>query len=320
MSIKSRTRSGFTLVELLVVIAIIGILIALLLPAVQQAREAARRMESMNNIKQISLAVHTAHDQIGNLPPAATFWWSSPAYTGKYTNSDATFFFCLLPYFEQGAVSDSISNWKGSAFGQINADQAAMSVALDALIAPSDSSTDDIFVDGFNAGWMPSNLQPVDIGLSSYAANYQVFARSGYGYDQWQHGGAGDNRFASITDGLSNTLIVAEKQKGCGPNGTPNNSDTFGTAWGWPTANFLPVFARVNDIQDPSDPNYLVFDIPQVAPRNADCQWWRAQGHSPGGTLVGLGDGSARMVSETVDKATWNNLVLPSDGNVIGDY
>ncbi len=306
--ILRKSRSGFTLVELLVVIAIIGVLVALLLPAVQAARAAARRAQSTNNIKQICLAVHNGHDQMGALPPAATFWWSNPEYTGPYTRSDAAFFFCLLPYFEQGALSENIQNWPGSAFGKINDQQAAMSVPISSLIAPSDASHEDVLVNGFSAGWMWKD--PVDVGLCSYAANYQVFARPGYAYTNWQHGGCGNNRLASITDGTSNTIIIAEKAKKCGSDG--------GTAWGWPTEKYLPVFARVNDAAD-TDPNYRSFDVPQVKPRPADCQWWRAQGHSPGVTLCGMADGSVRAVSQTVNKVNWNNAVLPNDGNVLGE-
>ena len=172
---RSRPRA-FTLVELLVVIAIIGTLVGLLLPAVQAAREAARRSQSSNNIKQIGLAVHNGHDTMGCLPPAVAFWWSNPRYTGGYTNSDGTFFFCLLPYFEQGALPRSISNWKGSGLGAINATQAAMSVPLPILIAPNDSSSNGpIFSGGFSADWMWRN--PVDVALCSYGCNFQVFGR-----------------------------------------------------------------------------------------------------------------------------------------------
>jgi prepilin-type N-terminal cleavage/methylation domain-containing protein len=116
----SRPR-GFTLIELLVVIAIIAILIGLLLPAVQKVRDAAARATSMNNLKQIGLAIHNGHDQLGVLPPAVAFWWNNPPYRGGYTRSDGTFFFCLLPYFEQGTIQAAITNWPGNALGAINA-------------------------------------------------------------------------------------------------------------------------------------------------------------------------------------------------------
>ena len=310
-------RRGFTLIELLVVIAIIAVLIGLLVPAVQKVREAAGRLQSQNNIKQVLLAAHNGHDSLGVLPPAVAFWWNNPAYTGGYTNSDGTFFFCLLPYYEQGALQTSITNWPGSGLGAINANQAAMSVPLKILVAPNDpSGSNNVFVNGFSADWMWKN--PVDVALCSYACNWQVFGRPrGYAYWDWQ-GGAGQTKLTSISDGTSNTIFVAEKRKGCGPAGTPNNGDTFGTAWGHPADDrYWPAFARIND-QWSGDPNYRVFDPPQVNPRNADCQWWRPQGHSTNGTMVGLGDGSVRSVSSGISKATWNLAVLPDDGGVLG--
>src|SRR4051812_35612808 len=110
---------GFTLVELLVVIAIIGVLVSLLLPAVQSARDAARRTTSANNLKQIGIAMHNAHDQMKEFPPIDINQWSSwnernagdeaVHYNGPYlpdststAGSDkTTFFYCLLPYLKQ---------------------------------------------------------------------------------------------------------------------------------------------------------------------------------------------------------------------------
>jgi prepilin-type N-terminal cleavage/methylation domain-containing protein len=308
-----RQRAGLTLLELLVVIAMLGVLVGLLVPAVQQLRDIANRTHSQNNIKQVVAAIHHAHEQRNVLPPAVTFMWSSPPYTGGYTQTNNTFFFCLLPYYEQGVLQMNITHWPDSGLGAINTTQAVMSVPLELLLAPNDASgpSDGVYRNGFSASWMWRS--PVDVALCSYAANWQVFARPNYPYWDW-NAGAGANKMGTIRDGLSTTVFIAEKRKSCGPAGMPNDTTTFGTAWGLPVDDhYWPVFARINN-KFSGDPKYLVFDPPQVNVSNSDCQWWRAQGHSTTGTLVGMGDGSVRLVSAGISTSTWTAAVLPSDG------
>jgi prepilin-type N-terminal cleavage/methylation domain-containing protein len=316
-------RRAFTLIELLVVIAIIAILIGLL-PAVQKVREAAARAQSQNNIKQTLLACHNGHDATGSLPPVVSFWWSNPT-NFTYSNSDATFF-SLLPYYEQGAIATSVATWPGSGLGQIGAtDKAAMSIPIKLLVAPGDpTGGSGIFPKGFNADWM---WQPalsnggVDVALCSYACNFQVFGRPQQIPDNpgdWQNT-AGKNTLPGLTDGTSNTIFVAEKRKACGPAGTPNNSDTFGTAWGHPADDrYWPTFARF-PISTAVPVDQREFPVPQFSPTNANCDNRRAQAHSGGVIMVGMGDGSVRGVSSGVTQQTWTRVVQPRDGNVIGN-
>jgi hypothetical protein len=248
------------------------------------------------------------------------FWWNNPPYRGGYTRSDGTFFFCLLPYFEQGTIQAAITNWPGNALGAINATQAAMSVPLKVLQAPNDSTDPGggVLVGGFNnppIPWMWTT-NPVDVALASYACNWQVFGRpEAYPNDIWSwNNGAGAKTLVGITDGTSNTVFVAEKRMRC---------QDGGVGWGHPADHrFWPVFARINLgwTSNPADPNYRLFPVPQVNPRPADCNLWQfpAQGHSTSGTLVLLGDGSVRMVNANISVATWSMAVLPNDGGILG--
>ena len=269
------------------------------------------------------MAAHNGHDTLGCLPPAVAFWWSSPQYTGGYTNSDGTFFFCLLPFFEQGALPKNITNWKGSGLGQIDANRAAMSVPVSTLVAPNDASAGSpIFKDGFRADWMWKN--PVDVALCSYGCNFQVFGRpENNKSDLWTwHNTHGQRRFADITDGTSKTIFLAERRMACGPDSAPNNSDTFGNAWGHPADDrYWPVFGRTNTAytSDPNNPAYKTFFPPMSTPKPAQCVWqeYRAIGHSPGVLLCGMGDGSTRTVSATVDTIPWSQSLLPKDGSIV---
>ena len=101
---KATRSSGFTLIELLVVIAIIGVLVALLLPAVQNAREAARRSSCTNNLKQLGTALHLHHDTQNKFPPGGIWWTNNPSNANAWSKNRGSLLYYILPYLELTSV------------------------------------------------------------------------------------------------------------------------------------------------------------------------------------------------------------------------
>lgn len=208
-----RIRSGFTLVELLVVIAIIGVLIALLLPAVQQAREAARRSQCTNNMKQIGLAIHNYHDTYNAFPAG----WINRGSNG---NPMYGWSVAILSFIEQGALYDALNPGQVPLVSRYNSsftavDQELLQTPIDGYRCPSDVTGDTNDLVNFG------NTNHFPVATSNYVGNA--------GVDPANVGAAGTTGipdsggiffgnsflgFNNIVDGTTNTLMVAERDGG----------------------------------------------------------------------------------------------------------
>jgi len=288
-----RSRLGFTLIELLVVIAIIAILMALLVPAVQKVREAAARTQSMNNIKQMSLAAHSFHDNKKYMPMAYrndSAGGQQPDPTGQASYYyrewyNGSFFFSILPYIEQNPIyqaaasKNSTDGW--ATYGSKVNQDVVVTYGVTVFYNPSDPTiTEPVYSNGYAVTGYGANANA--LGHTSYAGmNTKRTLASGY------------------PDGTSNTVILAERYAVSGQ---------LLSSGGWSWVNVNPHYAFTGD-QSKFFQGCAIDDYPTTdTATDANVQACRS-----GLMLVGLADGSARGVSTTTSQQTWYNACGPQD-------
>ncbi len=283
-------RSGFTLIELLVVIAIIALLIALLLPAVQSSREAARRLQCVNNLKQIGIALSVYHDAIGSLPFGE----------GKNTSNDSVLI-KILPQIEQVNLYNSFNQIQ-LIFDRSN--RTVQSVFLSTFACPSDATANVRQGDPFffvSHGYADPN-ETLKMNFTSYVANFGSTDTVAHLQPDQRGFAAADGvfsdvspiSFASIQDGLSNTVFFSERATAYLQALTPVDPTIFNRC-GW------------YFMGDLNDTLFLSFYPPNM-PRKVGAvagfnQASAASSLHPGGVNCLFGDGSVRFIKDTI--STW---------------
>jgi prepilin-type N-terminal cleavage/methylation domain-containing protein len=312
-------RRGFTLIELLVVIAIIGVLVGLLLPAVQKVREAANRMKCQNNLKQIAIAIHNYANT-----NADTFPKGTQNATVNFGAPRLSWFPYLLPFMEQDAVYRSFNfNTGGTpAFGTANSatPTSPTAVMINSFVCPSDPGpTQGQYPWGY---YFLGNYLPFFGGLDMGGANPAVLPNS-------QRAAFGLNwgaRFADFQDGTSNTMIFTEYLRSTGTVSGGVGQDQRGMLWQSDEPGGGHVYARYTPNTSNPDifyPSSWCVDRPLmnlpcvVGSTDGSDHTSAARSRHVGGVSVVMGDGSVRFVSQSVDlMGVWRPMVTIAGGEV----
>lgn len=307
-------RVGFTLVELLVVIAIIGVLIALLLPAVQAAREAARRTQCTNQLKQIGLGLHNYHDTFQTLPP------------GMVNNRRTAWAALMLPYVEQNALHESLGISQGAQMQTDGNNQVEQQIVVEVYRCPSDTAPDinTSRANKASANYV-GNFGAVETEPNPDASNrMQVKVNSGDGkidgvIPPGIFGINSRTKFRDITDGMSNTIGVGERAW------SMNNVNYDCLAAVWSSASGSKFNSGNNASMMASILAIGGSGINQTD-ANHGCKVGFGSRH-PGGSQFMFMDASIHFLSETIEynnnpavNSTLEYLLNKSDGQVVGDY
>ncbi len=312
-----RRHRGFTLIELLVVIAIIAVLIALLLPAVQQAREAARRSQCKNNLKQIGLALHNYHDTFGSLPPG-TVWLGGTANaaprTGGYTVH-------ILPYLDQANIYNKFNFSSGTNPVWYTSNQVATGSAIPSILCPSDGMGSGFQVTA-SQSFSKSNYLGIFTGFNSG----DIFSGTGPN-DPLKKAVFGMNRGAKIrdiTDGTSGTMMVAEYLTGA------SATEARGVLWSDQSPGTQLFVAQtpntsVADICYDITPtswctNAPTLNLPATADSNVANETAASRSRHVGGVQVLLSDGAVRFISNNINLGIWRALGTIQGGEILGEF
>lgn len=302
-NLRQQVRSsGFTVIELLVTIAIIAVVVALLLPAVQSARESARRMQCKNNLKQIGLALSMYHDAVGTLPPGRNSW------------NLGTWQVSLLPYVEQTAFYNSYQQVEDY---MSPANLAVTRKRFNIFSCPSDyerTPLNEVTAHNYACNYGNTDLYQ-DVTFHGIPFGGAPF--SDIGVDPTDPGrGHSTVRLADLIDGTSNTILVAEVVQGAG-------ADLRGFTWYGPSSGFT-TFLGPNS----KSPDVLTFPDQCVYPfsTNPPCTdetdpnnpsvLLGARSRHTGGVHVVMGDGSVKFIGDSIDLNTWRALST-SQGNEV---
>jgi prepilin-type N-terminal cleavage/methylation domain-containing protein/prepilin-type processing-associated H-X9-DG protein len=319
-------RRGFTLIELLVVIAIIGILVALLLPAVQAAREAARRMQCTNNLKQIVLASHSYMTAIKVFPPGEILptivgqnGWKRQTTNDFSTNFTwATF---ALPYLEQQTVY-ALYDFKQQPVTEVNAIARSQSVLT--YVCPDD----DLQINEPRPGQLG--------GGTSGVGNWNVYSRqrlnyaANYGNTGYMQQDMGSVKFlggfftngggyttAQIRDGTSNTVAFSEVLPVHGPDYLGPPGDGMVAEGGQAFEAYLTPNSSSADIVTNTCTNTRVVPVPCVVDNNDSNQTMASRSIHPGGVNSAMGDGSVRFFTDAIDVTVWRAVCSSRGSEVV---